>query len=94
MLFFFDEDNQEIGIDGDLVYSLQDEANSALKKGKSTSWWKIFFWMLVLILLIGGLFLFARKLGIDKRINSGINPNLVDNESIDDLSFVPGQNVH
>ena len=91
---FFDEDNQEIGIDGDLIYSLQDEANSALKKGKSTSWWKIFFWMLVLILLIGGLFLFARKLGIDKRINSGINPNLVDNESIDDLSFVPGQNVH
>lgn len=91
---FFDEDNQEIGINGDMIYSLQDEAEAALKKGKSRSWWKIFFWILFLFLLLAGLFLFARKLGIDKRINGGINPSLVDNESIDDLNFAPGENVH
>ena len=89
----FDEDNQEIGIDGDLIYSLQDETEAALKKGKSGGG-RIFLWILFGLLLLIGFFYISRKMGINSRLNQGINPSLVDNESIDDLSFVPGQNVH
>ena len=90
----FDEDNQEIGIDGDNIYSLQEETEAALRKEKSGGWFKVFLWILFGLLFLCGLFLLGRKLGIDKRLNAGISPNLVDNESFDDLSFVPGQNVH
>ena len=90
----FDEDNQEIGIDGDNIYSLQEETEAALRKEKSGGWFKVFLWLIFGLLLLCGLFLLGRKLGIDKRINAGINPTLVDNESVDDLSFNPGQNVH
>ena len=90
----FDQDNQEIGIDGDNIYSLQEETEAALKKEKSGGWFKVFLWIIFGLLLLCGLFLLGRKLGIDKRINAGINPNLIDNESVDDLSFNPGQNVH
>ena len=89
----FDEDNQEIGIDGDMIYSLQDETEAALKKDKSGGG-RIFLWILFGLILLSGLFLLSRKIGINNRINNGINPNLVDNESVDDLSFAPGQNVH
>ena len=89
----FDQDNQEIGIDGDMIYSLQDETEAAIKREKSGSWWKVIFWILFGLLLLSGLFLLGRKLGIDKRIAGGVDRNLVDNESFDDLSFVPGTNV-
>ena len=90
----FDQDNQEVGIDGDNIYSLQEETEAALRQEKSGGWFKVFLWIIFGILLLCGLFLLGRKLGIDKRISAGISPNLVDNESFDDLSFVPGQNVH
>ena len=90
----FDQDNQEIGIDGQLIYNLQDETEAALKKKKSGGFWKIFFLILLGLLLLIGLFYIARKLGIKSRIDKGISPSLVDNESADDLSFQPGQNVH
>jgi len=90
----FDQDNQEIGIDGDKIYSLQDETESELKKVKSGSKWKIFFYILLLFLIIGGLFYLARFLGIQNKLNRIKDKTLVDFESDDDLSFQPGQNVH
>ena len=90
----FDQDNQEIGIDGELIYSLQEETEAALKKEKSGSWWKVIFWILFGLLLLFGLFLLLRKLGIDKKLSAGIDPNLVDNESSPDMEFAPGTNVH
>jgi hypothetical protein len=35
-----------------------------------------------------------RKKGINMRLDNGINPSLVDNESVDDLSLNPSQNVN
>jgi hypothetical protein len=90
----FDQDNQEIGIDGDKIYSLQDETEAELKKEKSGSKWKIFFYILLLFLIIGGLFYLARFLGIQNRLGRIKDKTLVDFESDDDLSFQPGQNVH
>jgi len=90
----FDQDNQEIGIDGEMIYSLQDETEEALKKKETGSWWKVIFWILFGLLLLVGLFLLGRKLANDYKIGRGVDPNLVDNESADDLSFVPGTNVH
>ena len=62
----FDEDNQEIGIDGDMIYSLQDETEAALKKDKSGGG-RIFLWILFGLLLLIGLFLLARKIGINQK---------------------------
>ena len=90
----FDQDNQEIGIDGDMIYSLQDETEASIKSEKNGSLWKVILWIMLGLVLLSGLFLLARKFGIDKRINGGDNPNLVRNESVDDLSFNPGTNVH
>ena len=90
----FDQDNQEIGIDGEMIYSLQDETEAALKKEKTGSWWKVILWILFGLLLLAGIFLLLRKFGIDKRIQAGVDKSLVDNESKDDLSFHPGENVH
>ncbi len=88
----FDQDNQEIGIDGELIYSLEDETEAELKKIHPTSKWKILFWILFLIAVLVGIFLVARKLGINKRLNKGVDASLVDNES--DYNFEQGQNVH
>ena len=90
----FDQDNQEIGIDGDKIYSLQDETEAELKKDKSGSKWKIFFYILLLFLIIGGLFYLARFLGIQNKLGRVKDKTLVDFESDDDLSFQPGNNVH
>ena len=32
-------------------------------------------------------------MGIKQKLDNGVSPSLVDNESVDDLSFAPGQNV-
>ena len=90
----FDQDNQEIGIDGELIYSLQDETEAELKKIQPGNKWKILIWILLLLAIIAGIFLVARKLGINSRLNKGVNSSLVDNESIDDINFDAGQNVH
>ena len=88
----FDQDNQEIGIDGELIYSLEDETEAELKKIQPTNKWRILFWILLLLAVLAGIFLVARKLGINSRLNKGIDSSLVDNES--DLNFDAGQNVH
>ena len=90
----FDQDNQEIGIDGELIYSLQDETEAELKKIQPGNKWKLLIWILLLLAIIAGIFLVARKLGINSRLNKGVNSSLVDNESIDDINFDAGQNVH
>ena len=89
----FNQDNQEVGIDGELIYSLQDEIQLALTKDKSGGWGKFFLWILFGLLLLIGLFLIARKIGINQKLNAGVSPSLVDNESVDDLSFKPGENI-
>ena len=90
----FDQDNQEIGIDGENIYSLQDETEAELKKIQPGNKWKIILLILLLLAIIAGIFLVARQLGINIRKNKGINSSLMDNESVDDLNFEPGQNVH
>ena len=90
----FDQDNQEIGIDGESIYSLQDETEAELKKIQPGNKWKICLLILLLIAIIAGIFLVMRKLGINFRRSKGINSSLMDNESVDDLNFDAGQNVH
>ena len=90
----FDQDNQEIAIDGELIYSLQDETEAELNKVKSGSKWKYFFYAILLFAILVGLFLILRQLGIINKINRGVDRSLVDQESSEDMSFAPGQNVH
>ena len=90
----FDQDNQEIGIDGEMIYSLQDETEAALKNEKSSSWWKVLLWILFGLLLLYSVCWLLRKYGIYEKLKIVKDESLVDNESVDDLSFSPGQNVH
>ena len=90
----FDQDNQEIGVDGKNVYDLKDQTESALKKvGKVSKWWKIILFVILGLLVLAGIFYLLRKWGIKQKLDNGVSPSLVDNESVDDLSFAPGQNV-
>ncbi|MBP3801320.1 MAG: A1 family peptidase, partial [Clostridia bacterium] len=90
----FDQDNQEIGVDGKNVYDLKDQTESALKKvGKISKWWKIILYVILGLLVLAGIFYLLRKWGIKQKLDNGVSPSLVDNESVDDLSFAPGQNV-
>ena len=87
----FDQDNQEIGIDGKNVYDLKDQTESELKKtGKYSNWWKYILFVLLGLLVLVGIFWLFRKWGIKQKLDNGVSPNLVDNESVDDLSFGPG----
>ena len=90
----FDQDNQEIGIDGDLIYSLQDETEAELKKVQKGSSWKIILYILLLFAIIGGIFFVMRQFGIKTRKDKGIDLSLIDNENIDEMTFLPGQNIH
>ena len=90
----FDQDNQEIGVDGDLIYSLQDETEAELKKIKPSNKWKIFFYILLIIAILAGMFFILRQIGNNCRRDKGITSTLMDNESIDELNFEAGQNVH
>ena len=90
----FDQDNQKIGVDGKNVYDLKDQTESALKKvGKVSKWWKIILFVILGLLVLAGIFYLLRKWGIKQKLDNGVSPSLVDNESVDDLSFAPGQNV-
>ena len=90
----FDQDNQKIGVDGKNVYDLKDQTKSALKKvGKVSKWWKIILFVILGLLVLAGIFYLLRKWGIKQKLDNGVSPSLVDNESVDDLSFAPGQNV-
>ena len=90
----FDQDNQEIGIDGKNVYDIKDQTESALKKqGKYSNWWKYVLLVLLGLLILAGIFWFLRKIGRQQKIDNGVDPSLVDNESVDDLSLEPGKNV-
>ena len=90
----FDQDNQEIGIDGEKIYSLKDETEAELKSHKSGGWWKILLLVLLGLLILAAIFWLMRKKGINMRLDNGISPSLVDNESVDDLSLYPSQNVN
>ena len=90
----FDQDNQEIGIDGEKIYSLKDETEAELNSHKSGGWWKILLLVLLGLLILAAIFWIMRKKGINMRLDNGINPSLVDNESVDDLSLNPSQNVN
>lgn len=90
----FDQDNQEIGVDGEKIYSLKDETEAELNSHKSGGWWKIILLVLLGLLILAAIFWIMRKKGINMRLDNGINPSLVDNESVDDLSLNPSQNVN
>lgn len=90
----FDQDNQEIGVDGEKIYSLKDETEAELNSHKSGGWWKIILLVLLGLLILAAIFWIMRKKGINMRLDNGINPSLIDNESVDDLSLNPSQNVN
>ena len=87
----FDQDNQEIGIDGKNIYYLKDETENALKEQNQLAPWKILILILFGFCLCALIFYLMRNLGIKLRINRGYDPKLVDQESIDD-SFYPTSN--
>ena len=90
----FDYDNQEIGIHGENILDLKDETDSFLSGLGKRSWWKTALWILFILLILIGVCLFLRYLGRKYRLDNGVSPSLVDNESVDDLSFAPGQKVN
>lgn len=55
---------------------------------------KFFLLVLLGLLILAAIFWIMRKKGINMRLDNGINPSLVDNESVDDLSLNPSQNVN
>ena len=89
----FDQDNQEIGIDGENIYDLRDETESALKNLGGFRWFKIILMVLVLLIILVAICWLLRRYGIGVKLDNGVSPSLVDNESVDDLSFAPGQNI-
>ena len=90
----FDQDNQEIGIDGDNIYDLRDETEYAIKNLGSYRWIKILLWVLGFLLLLGIICFALRYCGRKQRLDNGVSPSLIDNESVDDLSFGPSLSVH
>ena len=90
----FDQDNQEIGVDGQNIYSLQDETEAELRNAGTFGWWKIVLIVLLSLLGLAGFFWILRYFAIQHKLDNGVSPSLVDNESVDDLSFAPSQNVH
>jgi hypothetical protein len=91
----FDQDNQEIGIDGKKIYFLKDETESALQSQSHCSPWKIFLIILLAFGICALIFYLLRNMGIKIRINNGTDPKLVDQESFDDsFSINPTNNNH
>ena len=90
----FDYDNQEIGIHGENILDLKDETDSFLSGLGKRSWWKTTLWILFILLLLIGVCLILRHVGRKYRLDNGVSPSLIDNESVDDLSFAPGQKVN
>ena len=90
----FDQDNQEIGVDGQNIYSLQDETEAELRNKGTFGWWKIVLIVLFSLLGLAGFCWILRYFAIQHKLDNGVSPSLVDNESVDDLSFAPSQNVH
>ena len=87
--------NQEIGIDGKNILSLKDEVENVLKKKiAGFTWWKLLLLVLFSLLILAVICWVLRYFGIKYKLDNGVSPSLVDNESADDLSFAPGQNVH
>ena len=88
----FDQDNQEIGIDGKNIYFLKDETENAIKKENQSFPWMILF--LIILGFVGLAFIYhlLRNHGIDLRIKRGIDPKLVDNESFGDDSLFSTNN--
>ena len=89
----FDQDNQKIGINGTSVYDLKEQLVKIIKIDNQSSWWKIVLIVLLVLLILVGLFYLCRKYGIKSRLDHGVSPNLVDNESADDLTLFPESKV-
>ena len=91
----FDQDNQEIGIDGKNIYFLKEETEKYIKKEKKGySVFKIFLLVLICVLIFALIFYLMRNFGIQIRKNKGIDPKLIDNESLDDILSLNPNNIH
>ena len=91
----FDQDNQEIGIDGKNIYFLKEETEKYIKKEKKGySVFKIFLLVLICVLIFALIFYLMRNFGIQMRKNKGIDPKLIDNESLDDIFSLDPNNIH
>ena len=84
----FDQDNQEIGIDGKNIYYLKDETENALEEKNQFTALKILLFIIIGVCICALVFYLLRKYGIKFRIDHGTDPKLVDQESVDD-SFYP-----
>ena len=91
----FDQDNQEIGIDGKNIYFLKEETEKYIKiEKKGYSVFKIFLLVFVCVLIFALIFYLMRNFGIQMRKNKGIDPKLIDNESLDDILSLNPNNIH
>ena len=88
----FDQDNQEIGIDGKNIYFLKDETENAIKKENQSFPWMILFLIILGFVGLAFIYYLLRNHGIDLRIKRGIDPKLVDNESFGDDSLFSTNN--
>ena len=86
----FDQDNQEIRINGKNIYYLKDETEEALRNLGIFRWFKIILICFIFLLLLAGICIIFRYYGIKYRINQGININLIDNENIPDFDNLTG----
>ena len=80
----FDQDNQEIGIDGKQIYFLKEETENAIKNKNQCAPWKIILLVFICFCICGLIFYYFRHCGINIRINKGIPTKMIDLESNDD----------
>ena len=91
----FDQDNQEIGIDGKNIYFLKEETEKYIKiEKKGYSVFKIFLLVLICVLIFALIFYLMRNFGIQMKKNKGIDPKLIDNESIDNIFSLDPNSYH
>ena len=89
----FDQDNQEIGIDGKNIYFLKEETQKALEANNKSSIWKIILLVLIGFCICALIFYIMRNKGILIKKNRG--DKIIDKESNfdgDDIDMNPTSN--
>ena len=88
----FDQDNKLIGTVGEGINPME-EIIEEVKESSDSDFWKWLLLVLLLLILVAALFWIGRKIGIKFRKDKGVPDNLIDNESVEDYSFNPGNNI-
>ena len=89
----FDQDNQEIGIDGKKIYFLKQETENALEAKNKCSTWKIILLVFIGFCICALICYYMRNQGILIKMNRG--DKIIDKESVcdgDDIDMNPTSN--